>query len=431
VRGRAFNHASRGLLALVICALVSLLIAGPASAGAPTATEFPLGPGVDPSNITAGPDGNLWFTADNEGSPRIDRISPAGKVTEFGVGLDAGDFPGAITSGPDGNLWFLEDSGKIGRITPAGVISQFPVGSGFDITAGPDGNLWFTPDTQNGINRITSSGSVSTFTSGISSATAGITAGPDGNLWFTEPYSEMVGRITPTGAVSEFSTSPRSPAEITAGPDGNLWFAEDLGVIGRITPAGTVTQFPIPEGNTNSGHITGGPDGNVWFTVDEAGGGSPSIGRITPSGDVSLYKDGVKPFSRPADITAGPDGNLWFTEPFGNAIGRIPTSGPDPDDLTLALKAKAKQDIAKLKVVATCSTGCSLDATATGRAGTTRLKSKRVSARGRADHQTTLKFEFAKPSLRHAKGEKGKVRIKVQAATDYASVKKSVKVKLD
>src|SRR5688572_14768365 len=62
-----------------------------------------------------------------------------------------------ITSGPDGNLWFTEFFGaKIGRITPLGVITEFPLPTppGVDplgITAGPDGNLWFTiADSENG-----------------------------------------------------------------------------------------------------------------------------------------------------------------------------------------------------------------------------------------------------------------------------------------
>ena len=62
-------------------------------------------------------------------------------------------------AGPDGNLWFTEDAGNnIGRITPAGEITEFPLptpGSGpAGITVGPDGNLWFTEQIGNKIGRI-------------------------------------------------------------------------------------------------------------------------------------------------------------------------------------------------------------------------------------------------------------------------------------
>ncbi len=67
----------------------------------------------------------------------------------------AGSYPSGITAGPDGNLWFTERSSrKIGRITTAGVITESPPNPGTtpnEITAGPDGNLWFTEYVGNAI----------------------------------------------------------------------------------------------------------------------------------------------------------------------------------------------------------------------------------------------------------------------------------------
>ena len=56
------------------------------------------------------------------------------------------DPPPGITAGPDGNLWFTEYStSKIGKITTNGAITEFAApASTYSITAGPDGNLWFT-----------------------------------------------------------------------------------------------------------------------------------------------------------------------------------------------------------------------------------------------------------------------------------------------
>ncbi len=82
-------------------------------------TEFSTGisPRAEPAFISAGPDGNLWFTEAN--ANRIGRITPAGTVTEFSAGISAGAVPLGITTGIDGNLWFAEGSGnKIGRISP-------------------------------------------------------------------------------------------------------------------------------------------------------------------------------------------------------------------------------------------------------------------------------------------------------------------------
>ena len=97
-----------------------------------------------------------------------------------------------------------------------GMISEFPISTPNnqlgDITAGPDGAVWFTeiiPNAQNGnvtitgkIGRITPAGQISEFPLSSNSYARGITAGPDGNLWFTEPGK--IGRITSLATISEF-----------------------------------------------------------------------------------------------------------------------------------------------------------------------------------------------------------------------------------
>src|SRR6266850_1889712 len=112
----------------------------------------------DPTSIAKGADGNLWFT-EHDGH-KIGRITPAGVVTEFPIGSNGG--PGSITAGADGNVWFTEAGGAnaIGRVTPLGGVSEYAVPtSGSDptsITAGPDMNLWFSELSTNKIGRISS-----------------------------------------------------------------------------------------------------------------------------------------------------------------------------------------------------------------------------------------------------------------------------------
>jgi streptogramin lyase len=143
--------------------------------------------------------------------------------------------PGGITAGPDGNIWFTEYFGmRIDRLTLDGAVTAFPIpesasvaeGISTGITVGPEGNLWFTIG--NAIGRMTLEGTFTVFPlpSGSSSPT-GITLGPDGNLWFTESNIGQVGRITPQGKITEFpSTLATQPMAIVSGPDGNLWFTE-------------------------------------------------------------------------------------------------------------------------------------------------------------------------------------------------------------
>src|SRR5258706_577629 len=251
------NHYRRLLPAATISLCVVAGLAEPARAL--TFTEFPT-PGP-PSAITTGPDSALWFVERNQ----IGRITPAGIVSEFPIPTTNSSAVG-ITTGPDGALWFTEQSGnKIGRITTDGVITEFPLptsGSGpVGITTGPDGALWFTE-----------------------SFTDVITTGPDGALWFTELNTGKVGRITTAGVITEFTipTTPSVPQFITTGPDGALWYTEVFasesvpGRIGRITTAGVITEFPIPTPLTFADGITTGPDGALWFTEFTSG----KIGRL-------------------------------------------------------------------------------------------------------------------------------------------------------
>jgi streptogramin lyase/O-glycosyl hydrolase len=250
-----------------------------------TITEYPLSiSGSGPEGITAGPDGNLWFTELYTG--KIGKIGTGGTITEYTITTNISRFLG-ITAGPDGNLWFTElypGIGKIGKITPGGTITEYPLSSG--------------------------------------SSPNGITSGPDGNLWFTESGTNKIGKITPGGTITEYPlSSGSSPNGITSGPDGNLWFTESgANKIGKITPGGTITESqPIPTSSSGLGGITAGPDGNLWFT--ECNGNK--IGKITPGGTITESQPIPTSGSCPSDITAGSDGNLWFTEGYTGKIGKI------------------------------------------------------------------------------------------------------------
>ena len=82
-----------------------------------TINEFPVPtPGAAPNAITAGPDGNLWFT--DGGANQIAMINPTTHaVTGFPIPTP-NSYPSAITVGPDGNLWFTESNAtRSGRLT--------------------------------------------------------------------------------------------------------------------------------------------------------------------------------------------------------------------------------------------------------------------------------------------------------------------------
>ena len=84
-------------------------------------------------------------------------------ISEFADPAPSSNFPAGITAGPDGNLWFTEQPnanestvGKLGLVNPTtDAIVEYPVpyasSSPRGITTGPDGNLWFTDPGTNAI----------------------------------------------------------------------------------------------------------------------------------------------------------------------------------------------------------------------------------------------------------------------------------------
>ena len=256
--------------------------------GEQTRTAVPHG--TVPFDVTAGPDGNLWLTFGNflsSDGAAIGRARIGGDLTLFAIPGTARnsfeDIPSDITAGPDGNVWFTQKRfNEIGRITPAGAIREFSVPSSgpIGIAAGSDGNLWFTQSDADRIGRITPDGVVTNFP--ISTRGRQIIPGPDGALWFTQTASNL-GRITASGFITEIPIA--APAEsITTGPDGNIWF----------TAAGSVWRLTVPRLPTLDSRIlpvvgsTAGVSGSFFRTSVQLHNstGEPMTGRIVfhPSG---------------------------------------------------------------------------------------------------------------------------------------------------
>src|SRR5262249_9730359 len=62
-------------------------------------------------DITAGPDGALWFLVNNTIGPvQLGRITTDGEQSFIDVTAPFG--LGGITTGPDGNIWFTETGGN-------------------------------------------------------------------------------------------------------------------------------------------------------------------------------------------------------------------------------------------------------------------------------------------------------------------------------
>jgi virginiamycin B lyase len=233
------------------------------------------------SALTTGPDGNLWFSdqtssSGGAGAAAIARITPAGTVSEYPLSSPVTS-TSQLTVGPDGNLWFsehgsfavgsvgqqgnysLNSGGQIGRITPAGAVTEFPLASGYDVqntsalTLGPDKDLYFT----------------------FSSADSG----PFSLAGTGTPRAISIGQITTSGNAVEFtgtvpfsSGSPYTALAPTVGSDGNLWFPDGSN-IGRLDRALATPDQAIPPGVLQNANTTTTRTGGITaiaLNFDEA-----------------------------------------------------------------------------------------------------------------------------------------------------------------
>jgi virginiamycin B lyase len=309
--------------------------------------------------------------------------APAAKLKEFKVPT-ANSQPRDITNGSDGNRWFTEGTdltgapAKIGRVTPAGVITEFAPGAAdgcnqcilTDIERGqgdllyitsndpelmrfnvqthsflapvamPNSNalagklavhgavVWITDFNNNVVWRYTSTTGV--FDAFPAQTPLDVAVDSAGNAWFVENHTNAngtsnVGRIGANASPTDPSAVTRTeiPATafgITVSPtDGKVWFTIQFTPqgVGFIDPADSnnVTVFPV--GDTGPEGIAAAADGRIWFTQDTKG----NIASITNAGVITEGK-AVKG-SRPAGITVAPDGAPWYAMPGANKIATL------------------------------------------------------------------------------------------------------------
>ena len=79
-----------------------------------------------------------------------------------------------------------------------------------------------------------------------------------------------------------------------------------------------------------------GPDGNVWFTLDTTAAGPAGIGKITPTGTVTIFNTPVSPGqgSHPCGLAVGPDNRIWYVDRNADWIGAFATSATSAADVT-------------------------------------------------------------------------------------------------
>ena len=276
-----------------------------------------------PRGITADSFGNIYIA--DRSNVRIRKITPDGNVTTIagngtsggqdGEGINAKFFGvEQVTTDAFDNIYITDESfGSIRKITPTGTVSTFasgllfPTGIVIDESENifvADNNKVFKID-QNGTTSILA-GSAAGFADGTGTNAQfqtlnQLTIDASGNIFGADRANHRIRKITPNGVVSTIAGS-------SAG------FADGAAIS---------AQFDSPTG------ITIDEQGNL-YVVDS---NNHRIRKITPDGQVSTvagsaagFSDGdgaTAQFDTPRAITIDADGNLYITDTDNRKIRKI------------------------------------------------------------------------------------------------------------
>lgn len=283
-----------------------------------------------PMAITKDSSGNL-FVADAQQGNYIRKVTPSGIVTTLaggqsgyvnGTGSSAG-FAGmyGIAADSADNLYVTELlNGDIRKITPSGVVTTFKSGLDHPVGIAIDGlnNVYVAAGSV--IEKITQAGVVTTIagqagtsgyadgigTSALFSAFGGMTIDASGNLYVTDRNNYVIRKITPAGVVTTVAGTPG----VGGVQDGVAASAKFLSITGiTVDPLGNI-------------YVT---DGSSVRVVTPAGMVATIAGYTYGSGSL-IYQDGTGSgagFDSPQAIVSDSAGVLYVGDTLASTIRRI------------------------------------------------------------------------------------------------------------
>jgi streptogramin lyase len=311
-----------GVLSFLLLCIPAAASASPALSG-----EFPV-PGLSTNDkLIEGPDGNIWAAVEN-GTENVARITPAGTVTEYKLGINNAQ---GIARGPEGNLWVtsLNAVTKFSPVDPEGtkVTTTIPtIASSYPIVAGPDGNLWVA--TENVVLKIPPSNPASPqpFPIGELSPRDIDVAGQllviaDANL-----TKSRIVTLTTAGFEKDYPLIPEGASQGVAGnAAGLIAYTQPLKQpeqVGLIQPPTASPPIDLPGGGDPTG-IALGSDQAFWVVRFA----SNDLARLTTSGAVT-FLPGLKNEAR--QITSGPGNTLWVSQTKVGSEAVVRVSGLEP-----------------------------------------------------------------------------------------------------
>ena len=289
-------------------------------------------------------------------APRITRVQPiaslpGGEIQVHGSGLQAiaGHLPvamlgelaaGVLLSRAERLLLRIPDEGAPGllRILRNGEQSNsVPIdvaellATGIHQVSNPAvdvlGNVYATfsgpraQETPVSVFRITPSGEVSPFVTGITNAT-GLAIGPDGYLHVSSRNDGTIYRVSPEGAVSTFSEGMGVATGIAFDANGNLYVGDRSGTIFKIAPDRQIFVFATLEPSIAAYHLAFGLDGTLFVTGPTTSS-YDTLYAIGEDGTAAVHFRGL---GRPQGIALDIAGNVYVSASLAGRRGIVQIS---------------------------------------------------------------------------------------------------------
>ena len=291
-------------------------------------------------------------------APRITRVQPiaslpGGEIHVHGSGLEAvaGRLPvamlgelaaGILLSRAERLVLRIPDEGEPGllRILRNGEQSNsVPIdvaellATGIHQVSNPAvdalGNVYATFSGQRGqetpvsVFRVTPSGEVTPFVTGIVNAT-GLAVGPDGYLYVSSRNDGTIYRVSPEGAVSTFSEGMGVATGIAFDGQGNLYVGDRSGTIFKIAPDRQIFVFATLEPSIAAYHLAFGLDGTLFVTGPTTSS-YDAVHAIGEDGTAAVHFRGL---GRPQGIALDIAGNVYVSASLAGRRGIVQIS-PD------------------------------------------------------------------------------------------------------
>jgi streptogramin lyase len=309
-------------------------------------------PSANLGQIVGGFDGNLYFAEASVAtnctlggcSGRISQITTSGAITSYGLPnwTDGTNFapvyPFAVVPDTSNVIWFLSADGYFGSINSDGTsptiynlhqLGSDTSGTFTNMIQGADGNFYVAETSPERIIKVTTGGTASVFSSGLSSGAnvGSILYNTDGNFWATERGTGKIAKINgSSGAVTEYdaiSGGGYNPLDIFT--DGsNLWYTAQVSggttmKLAEMSTSGTITKtISITSSPSGEGALV--PQGGTYvWTIND------NISRVNRS--TSAVNDYTLTNTDPGTVieglTAGSDGNVWYTDRAHNKVVKV------------------------------------------------------------------------------------------------------------